>query len=386
MGKGVFCFLSFVLLTLSMARPAESQTRPGPPPNVSSSPQPPETITRPDSVADSGLYGFWSQMTNQGRAGGALLGKVQVEGQSLLWEPVLVSIICHEKVVNTARADPKGNFVFNTVRGVVTAQADVEREMKMYYEGCKVEALLPGFHSDALTITERNLRDEPELGTIWLHLNGRAMGTALSTRSGAVPKNAEKLFEEAHAAMLAQNPGRAQSDLEKAVRLYPEFAEAWFQLGKLQMSSNAQSARESFSKALTGDPRFILPYEGLAQLAVQEEKWSEVQANTSRALQLGPSGTPRIWYFDALANYQAVKLDAAKASALKALAMDPQHQIPNTEQLLAVILARQGDYEGALQHLRNCLAYVTTGPNVEFLKQQIGQLERAVQQSKARRN
>ena len=386
MSKVVFCFFSCVLLALSISSLAESQTRPSPPPSLPAGPRPPDTITRPDSIGDSGPYGFWSQMTNQGRAGGALLGKVLVEGQLRLWEPVFVSIICHEKVVNTARTDPQGNFAFTTVRGMVTAQTDVEREMKMYYEGCKVEASLTGFHSDALTITERNLREDPDLVTIGLHLNSGAMGTALSTASGAVPKKAEKLFEAAHAAMLEQNPERAQSDLEKAVRVYPEFAEAWFQLGKLEMTSSAQSARESFSKALAADPQFILPYEGLAQLAVLEERWPDVLANTSLALQLEPSGTPRIWYFHALANYQTAKLDAAKAGALKSLAMDSGHQIPNTEQLLAVILARKGDYEGALQHLRNCLAYVTTGPNVEFLKQQIGQLERTAQESKARRN
>ncbi len=378
MGKVVFCFLFCVLLTLSISSLAKSQTRPSPPPNLPTGPQPPDTITRPDSIADSGPYGFWSQMTNQGRAGGALLGKVLVEGQPLLWEPVLVSIICQEKVVNTARTDPRGNFAFTTVRGVVTAQADTEREMKMFYEGCKVEASLTGFHSDALTITERNLREDPQLGNIGLHLNRGAIGTALSATSGSVPKKAEKLFEEAHAAMLEQNPGRAQSDLEKAVLVYPEFAEAWFQLGKLQMTSGAQSARESFSKALAADPQFILPYEGLAQLAVLEEKWPEVLANTSHALQLEPCGSPRIWYFDALANYQAAKLDAARAGAVKSLAMDHGHQIPNTEQLLAVILARQGDY--------NCLGYVTTGPNVAFLKQQIGQLERTAEQSKSRPN
>src|SRR5258707_1439927 len=380
MGKPVFCFFSCVLLALTMAGLAESQTRPSPPRKLPAGPQPPETITRPDSIGDSGPYGFWSNMTNQGRAGGALVGQVRVEGESLLWEPVLVSITCHEKVVNTARTDPKGNFAFTTVRGVVTAQADVQREMKMYYEGCKVEASLTGFRSDALTITERNLREDPQLGTIWLHLNDRWTGTTLSTTSGVVPKKSEKLFEDAHASMLEQNPARAHTDLEKAVRLYPEFAEAWFQLGKLQMSSSPQSAQESFSKAVAADPRFILPYEELAQLAAQGEKWSEVLANTSRVLQLDPSGTRRIWYFDALANYQGGKLDAAKAGALKSLALDPGHQIPNTEQLLAVILARQGDYEGALQHLRNCLTYVTTGPNAAFLKQQISQLERTVEQ------
>jgi tetratricopeptide (TPR) repeat protein len=315
-----------------------------------------------------------------------LLGKVRVEGEPLLWEPVLVSIICKDKVVNTARTDPKGDFAFISVPGGVTAPADVGREMRTHYEGCKVQASLTGFGSDALTITERNLRDEPELGTIWLRLNGRTTGTALSTTGASVPKRAAKLFEEAHAAMLEQKPERAQSNLEKAVHLYPEFAEAWYQLGRLNMRSSPQSAQECFSKAVAADPLFVRPYEELAQLAVQQEKWAEVVANTNRALQLDPPGTPRIWSYDALANYQLSKLDSAKASAQKSLAMDPRHQIPNTEQLLAVILARQGDYDGALQHLRNCLTYVTTGHNVEFLKQQIAQLERRLGQAKAQPN
>lgn len=386
MAKIVSCLLTNVVVALVICSIVEGQTRPNPPSNVSSSPQPPDTLTRPDSLANGGPYWFWSQMTNQGRAGGALLGTVSVEGEPLLWEPVPVSIICQGKVVNTAQTDPKGNFAFTSVRGIVTAQADTGRQMQTHYEGCKVEASLTGFHSDALTITERNLREEPELGILWLHLNGRTSGTALSTAGGAVPKKARKLFEEAHTSMLERNAGRAQGELEKAVGICPEFAEAWYQLGKLQTSASPQNAQESFSKAVAADPRFVLPYEGLAQLAAQQQKWVETAANTSRALQLDPSGTPRIWYFDALANYQLARLDAAKASALKSLALDPQHRILNTEQLLAVILAREGDYQGALDHLRNCLTYITTGPNVAFLKQQIAQLEHFVAQSKTRQN
>ena len=71
-----------------------------------------------------------------------------------------------------------------------------------------------------------------------------------------------------------------------------------------------------------------------------------------------------------------------EASATKALAMDPLHTAPNTEQLLAVILAGKGDYAGALQHLRNCLTYVPAGPNADLIKQQIAQLETAVPASK----
>lgn len=61
--------------------------------------------------------------------------------------------------------------------------------------------------------------------------------------------------------------------------------------------------------------------------------------------QLYPEGTPASWYFNAMANYQTGKLDIAEASAVKSLALDPRHWVLNTEQLLAVLLARKGDFK-----------------------------------------
>ena len=91
-----------------------------------------------------------------------------------------------------------------------------------------------------------------------------------------------------------------ERNLKKAVQLYPGFAEAWVQLGKIQEASDPKGARDSFSKALAADPKFVLPYEQLAALAVKAEKWQEAVDNTSQALQLDPMGTPQLWYYDAL--------------------------------------------------------------------------------------
>jgi len=99
---------------------------------------------------------------------------------------------------------------------------------------------------------------------------------------------------------------------------------------------------------------------------------------TSTALKLDPVGTPQLWYFDAVGNYNLGKTDVAEASARKSLAMAPQHLAPNTEQLLAVILANTGEYAEALAHLKNSLTYMKPGPNTEIIKQQIAQLEKMV--------
>lgn len=55
--------------------------------------------------------------------------------------------------------------------------------------------------------------------------------------------------------------------------------------------------------------------------------------------------------------------------------MDPEHSVPNAEQLLALTLAAKGDYAGALAHLHNSLTYIPTGPGADLIKRQIAFLE-----------
>ncbi len=345
-----------------------------------STPTPSDTITRPGSIQDSGLYDYWADMSGQGRAGGALLGKLAVEGEPLPWEPLLVTVTCGGKIASTTQSDAKGNFgiVSVTLPGALGKQGDSQRQMETHFEGCVVEGNVPGFRSSTITITQHMLRDQPDIGTIMLSRIRRGSATTLSRTTETAPPKAIKFFEKARAEMLQHNPSDAERDLQKALEIYPGFAEAWLQLGKLQQATDPQAARDSFSKALAADPEFELPYEQLAALAAQNGNWKEVLDKTNHVAQLYPEGTPQNWYLNALANYQAGKPDTAIASANKCLALDPRHTVLNTEQLLAVILARKGDFAGALDHLRSSLNYIPPGPNADLIKQQIAQLEKRV--------
>ena len=97
--------------------------------------------------------------------------------------------------------------------------------------------------------------------------------------------------------------------------------------------------------------------------------------------QLNPAGTPQLWYYSAVGNFNLGQKEVAEKNAKTSLAMDPSHVAPNTEQLLAVMLAARGDYQGALNHLRNCLTYTPPGPNADLMKQQVAQLGKMVPQS-----
>lgn len=337
-------------------------------------------VTRPDSIEDTGIYGYWNGMTEQGRAGGALLGKVVVQGELLPWDPIVVTVACDGKAAYTAETDSKGSFTIlpSRISGELSQLGDRERQMKVHFEGCTLGGALAGFNSSTVTITERNLRDTPEVGTITLTREFAARGTAMSVTSKSAPPGAAQHWSKAGEEMLAGKPDRARKELEQAVHAYPEFADAWYRLGTLQLLSDPHEAQVCLRKAAAADPTFVPPYEQLAGLAVQKSDWSQALASTAHYLQLDPNGTMHIWYYSALSNLQMGNGDAAENSANKLLAMDPLHNIRNGEQLLAVILARKADYADALAHLRHCLSYVPEGPDAELLRAQIVQLEKHV--------
>lgn len=372
LAKGLRYFLSAFLLLFPFFSAFGQGARTSAPPTT--------TITRPGSIQDSGLYNYWTQMSGQGRAGGALLGHLTVEGEPLPWEPLLVTVTCGENVAYTTESDAKGNFAITGIKlpGALGKQEDSERQMESHFEGCLVQGKVVGFRSTAITITQHNLRDDPDIGAITLSRISADAAPTISDTTQTAPAKAISSFEKARSEMMQQNFDGAARELEKTVRIDPQFAEAWVQLGKLQASSDQKAARESFSKAITADPKFVLPYEQLAALDAQNGDWKAVLDNTNHLVQIYPEGTAQDWYLNALANYQMGKVDAAEASAYKSLALDPRHTILNTEQLLAVILAGKGNFPGALQLLRHSLTYVPPGPNAELLKQQIAQLEKRV--------
>ncbi|HEY1463465.1 MAG TPA: hypothetical protein VGF44_08615 [Terriglobales bacterium] len=342
------------------------------------SPQAADSITRPGSFADSGFYDYWSDMSGQGRAGNVLLGKLTVEGEPLPWDSMLVSVLCKGTVLLTAQTDVMGRFVIPTTKSFchpVSACAQTHPE-PLPLEGCSVQASVVGFGSNSVTITQRNLRDDPALQPLSIaRRTGGTDGTALSETSKSASPEAQASFEKARKEFLENKFDKAKGDLQKVVQMDPRFADAWFQLGNLQQADNRTEARDAYSKALIADPKFVLPYEQLAFMDAQEGKWQDVITDTNHEMELDPTGTKQTWYFNALANYETKHLQEAQAGAQKSLSLDPQHTIPNTERLVAAILAKKGDYPGALEHLRTCLAYTPKGPDADLLKKQIALLE-----------
>ena len=334
----------------------------------------------PEASSGVGKYANYDQVAAHQRGGMSFQGKVAVDGGTLPWDPIQVFVTCDGKVRYNTQADGKGQFQVHgaqTNSEVAAQPANPSQLAASQLVGCQVHASLAGYRSSVLTIPGGNIMDNPDIGTITLHIDEHATGTAVSATTATVSKDALKKFDSARSKYLDKNPDGAQKDLEKAVQIDPRFAQAWYQLGKLQQPKKPQDALVSYQKAVAADPQFVSPYEPIAEMAAMQKNWQQVLDATTKSLKLDPEGSPQLWYFDALGNLNTNKSSEAEESAKKSLAMDPQHLAPNDEQLLAVIEAGHGDYTAALEHLRNCLIYTPAGPNAELMKQQIAQLEKA---------
>jgi Tfp pilus assembly protein PilF len=368
------------LLTGALAISASAQSHGGAP---APAPGPP---ANPNAEMASGVgkYANWDQMMAHQHGSLYFRGKVIIEGGPLPWDPIPVVVTCNGTTRFNTQTDPRGEFQIQaapTSSEVSPGPSDPRHLTPAQLVGCDVHANLLGFQSTKLTILNNSIMDNPDIGTISLHQDERAAGSVVSPTTASAPKEALKSFDKARADALGNHAESAEHNLEKAVKIDPQFAEAWYHLGELEEKDKPQDAWSAYSKAAAADPRFVPPYEHLAALAAQQKKWQDVVDATDHALKLNPSGTPQIWYFNAVGNYNLGRKDVAETSATTALAMDPNHVAPNTEQLLAVMLAGRGDYATALDHLRNCLTYSPPGPNADLMKQQIAQLERVVPQA-----
>jgi hypothetical protein len=347
---------------------------------------PPTNVEAQDlgSMSGSGPSVNFSQTLNAQVGSMRFVGKVAVAGGKLPWEPIPVVVKCDGKTRLYVLTDKKGEFNIEASpreSETVATKRDPKSINPAELVGCKVSAVLDGFESTTVTIRNGGIMDSPDLGTILLRTDERATGFSVSDTTRSAPPEALKEFDEARADKIDRNPGRARRHLQKAVSIDPQFAEAWYQLGKVEETDKPQDALSAYENAAAADPAYTPPYERIAALAAAQKKWQKVANAANQSLKLNPAGTPQIWYFSAVGNYNIGKTDIAETSALTSLSLDPEHvAAPKTEQLLAVILAGRGEYKGALEHLRNCLTYVVPGPEADLIKKQVAQLEKITPQ------
>jgi hypothetical protein len=242
---------------------------------------------------------------------------------------------------------------------------------------CDLRAVLAGFRSDSVSVGARRLMDDPNVGTIVLHRLANVEGTAISMTSLQAPKEARQAYENALRNLRRNKPAEAAKQLLKAVEIYPNYAAAWYELGRIQADNREiESARKSFSRALAADPKFISPYPKLAELDAAAENWPDLADITGKLLKLDAVDYPMAYFYNATANLNLGLLDDAEKSARAGEKLDAPHRYPKLEQVLAMILAQKKDYASAAAHLRRYLLLAPDADDAAPMKKKLAELER----------
>jgi len=196
------------------------------------------------------------------------------------------------------------------------------------------------------------------------------------------PKAARKELERGRKDLEKKKFAKAEPQLKRALEIYSDYAEAWFNLGLLYHEQKRyEEARLAYEKAVEIDKMFVSPYIQLALLAGLKGQWQEVLEITDHALALDPIDYPIGYFYNAVANFNLNDVEASERSALKLQRMDGRHHIPQVYLLLADICDRRQDTQGTMEHLQNYLKYAAPSERTDQVRTRLMALERAAQAS-----
>ena len=219
----------------------------------------------------------------------------------------------------------------------------------------------------------------------------RRIGTrdnmTVSATTLLAPKDARKAYNKGLEAMRHNSPDAAQKDFSDAVRLYPRYAAAWLELGKVyEQRDHRQEARNAYNRAVSADGGYLFPYERLYRLDIRELRWKEAADTSAKVLRLDPYEFSEAFYFNAVANLELDRLDEAEHSAREASKLEGAQAEPRANYLLGVILWHKGDLAGAEEKMSDFLAgsQIAGLPERASARKMLAQIQQQIQRRLAR--
>ena len=242
---------------------------------------------------------------------------------------------------------------------------------------CELRVDLPGYQSQSFSLAMRKPMDDPNIGTILLHRIGESGGTTVSATTLAAPKKAKKAFDKGMELARKNKLEEAHTSLQKAVELYPRYAVAWYELGRVQASEHDPGgARKSFDESIKADAQYVPPYIQISMLVASARRWQELADVTDKALKLDSFNYPQEFLLNAVAHYNLHHVEAAEQSARRAEKLDTRHKFPQVSRLLGVILAGRREYAAAANEFRDYLKYAPAVKDADAVRSQLADIEK----------
>jgi tetratricopeptide (TPR) repeat protein len=194
-------------------------------------------------------------------------------------------------------------------------------------------------------------------------------GPTVSIRELSIPRRAREAMERGMSLLHGKSDYRGSlSQFQNAVREYPQYYEAYAQMGVVYMklgdtAKSEQMLRTSIDMSQRGyaDPLFIL-----ASMYSGQKRFADAEAVAREAVKLNPDS----WEANQELARALLGLEqgpAAEASALEALRVQPDN--PQTHLMLANIHLRMRNYAALIRDLDTYLQLAPNGPEANQARQ-----------------
>lgn len=211
----------------------------------------------------------------------------------------------------------------------------------------------------------------------------KASQPMISTRQLAVPKRAKKQLDKANGALRRGNLEDAERYYTKAIKLYPDYAEAENNLGIVLMKQGRRSeGKAAFTRAVTINDHFASAYVNLAKIAIDDKRFSDAYVLSGKALLTEPLN-PSALFVAAEAAFFTARYTETIAYARTI------HSLPHTSYALVHYLAAksleaQNQPEAAINEYHTFLDEDPLDSNAKRARELLSRLEaseRALQES-----
>jgi tetratricopeptide (TPR) repeat protein len=302
-------------------------------------------------------------------------------------EQAVIESKCSMTVRKEATTDKKGGFGFNLGQG----RGDLIADMSASRTGsgsaidanggdCVISARLSGYASDMIYVSQLP-SNQVDLGVLTLHK--AADNPMVSATSRKAPKDAVKAMDKGRDAAKNKKWEDAAKSFQKAVELYPGYAEAWYDLGQAQIGlKQLDEAHKSMEAAIKADGKYLPPYNALLAVESQNQNWKAVAEVADRIIELAPRSSPGVYFLDAAAEFRLQNLDAAEKRAQEGIKLDEEHTAPKLFEALAEVQAARGDLAGAAAQLKLYLQFSPFAPDAATVQAEIADLESQAAQPK----
>jgi tetratricopeptide (TPR) repeat protein len=247
-----------------------------------------------------------------------------------------------------------------------------------------IRVRFPGYEEASerldLTITSSSyldfqLRPRPQITSGAIAPEGPA--AKLDARLASIPEKARKEFEKARELWQGgKDPQGCVDHLEKAIKAYPRFSDAYVLLANAQMQLNKPvEAEKALDQAIEADPKFADAWLTRGMLQNRLKDYAGAEKSLNQALQLEDNSAEG--HYELARTYWALgRWQDADPHAQKAAKLMPN--MAPVYVILGNISLRKQDAPGALKNFQEYLRLSPTGPMAPGVQTMVKRIQDAI--------